>query len=416
MKAVELFAGAGGLALGVSRAGFDHVALVELERNACETIRENQRLGQSVALSWPLRQADVREFDYSNLGREVDLLTAGAPCQPFSFAGKGRAQRDKRDMFSEVVRAARELRPKAILIENVKGLMRSRFKDYFDYLRLAIATPEFGRNRDESWRDHFDCLLEHGEAHQGLRYEVHVHTLNAADYGVPQWRERVFIVAFRKDLGIEWSPPSPTHSLDALLWSQYKTREYWKRHRLDRERPGLMTRRFAERWKILRERERLEDNRLPWRTVRDAISNLPKLRQGQHSSDVANHYLNPGARAYARHSGSLMDEPAKTLKAGSHGVPGGENTLSLGRGRVRYFSVRECARLQTFPDDYVFTGAWTRAMRQVGNAVPVALAQVMAERIRDKISDLARRDDAPATPVAGKVVQLDHVRRARRAG
>ena len=78
-----------------------------------------------------------------------------------------------------------------------------------------------------------------------------------------------------------------------------------------------------------------------------------------------------------------MDEPAKTLKAGSHGVPGGENTLACGGGKVRYFSVRECARFQTFPNDYVFTGPWSRAMRQVGNAVPVRLARAMAEAIRD---------------------------------
>jgi DNA (cytosine-5)-methyltransferase 1 len=202
VKALELFAGAGGLALGVSQAGFDHLGLIELDHHACATIRENQRRGHAIARSWPLLQADVRGFDYSALGRDVDLLTAGVPCQPFSFAGKGRAQRDKRDMFSEVVRAARELRPKAILIENVKGLLRRRFSDYFEYLRLAIGSPEFSRNGDESWREHFKCLLEHGEQSEGLRYEVDVHTLNAADYGVPQWRERVFMVAFRSDLAV----------------------------------------------------------------------------------------------------------------------------------------------------------------------------------------------------------------------
>lgn len=399
MKALELFAGAGGLALGVSQAGFDHLGLVELDKNACETIRENQRRGHLIATSWPLLQADVRGFNYSVLGRDVELLTAGVPCQPFSFAGKGRAQRDKRDMFSEVVRAARELRPKAILIENVKGLLRSRFSDYFDYLRLAIGAPAFARNPEESWRKHFKCLLEHGEQSEGLRYEVNVHTLNAADYGVPQWRERVFMVAFRSDLSVKWSPPPATHSLDALIWAQDRTGEYWKRRGLMRKRPGTMTRRFANRLRVLRDVERLDDDRLPWRTVRDAISDLPKLRQGQESADVANHFLNPGARAYARHSGSLIDEPAKTLKAGSHGVPGGENTLALGGGRVRYFSVRECARLQTFPDDYVFEGAWIRAMRQVGNAVPVMLARVMAERIRDHLSASALIERSPADVV-----------------
>jgi DNA (cytosine-5)-methyltransferase 1 len=386
MRAVELFAGAGGLALGVSQAGFEHLALIELERHACDTIRLNQTRGQLLASAWPLHQRDVREFDYGEIRGEVDLLSAGVPCQPFSVAGKGRGHDDHRDLFSEVARAARELKPKAILIENVKGLLRPGFRDYFEYLCMALASPGFARAKTETWREHFDCLRKHGEEKRdGPRYEIHVHTVNCADYGVPQWRERVLIVAFRSDLGVQWSLPSATHSLDALLWSQCKTLEYWRKHGLDRKRPGAMTKRCESRLRTVRDLEELEETRLPWRTVRDAICDLPKLRQGQDSAEIDGHYLNPGARAYARHSGSLMDEPAKTLKAGSHGVPGGENTLALGGGEVRYFSVRECARIQTFPDDYVFTGPWSRAMRQVGNAVPVQLARHMAEAIRARL-------------------------------
>jgi len=384
VKAVELFAGAGGLALGVSEAGFEHLAVVELERHACETIRANQERGHSHASAWPLHEKDVRDFDYDTIHGDVDLLSAGVPCQPFSVAGKGRGHDDHRDLFSEVARAARALKPKAILIENVKGLLRPGFRDYFDYLRMALASPGFARGDDESWPEHFECLRKHGQdADQTIRYEVHVHTVNAADYGVPQWRERVLIVAFRSDLEAQWSPPPATHSLDALLWAQFRTREYWRRHGLNRKNPGTMTKRVEGRLRVVRDLEKPKDERLPWRTVRDAITGLPTLRQGQRSTDVDGHYLNPGARAYARHSGSLMDEPAKTLKAGSHGVPGGENTLALRGGKVRYFSVRECARFQTFPDEYVFTGPWSRAMRQVGNAVPVLLARRMAEAIRD---------------------------------
>jgi DNA (cytosine-5)-methyltransferase 1 len=116
----------------------------------------------------------------------------------------------------------------------------------------------------------------------------------------------------------------------------------------------------------------------PWLTVRDAISDLPRIAVGQRSSKVANHFLNPGARSYAGHTGSPYDEPSKALKAGDHGVPGGENTLRLEDQTVRYYSVRECARLQTFPDDWIFEGSWTESMRQLGNAVPVKLAEVMA--------------------------------------
>lgn len=385
LTAVEVFAGAGGLALGAAEAGFQHLAVVEIDKRACETIRENQRRGNQLTKNWPLHEVDIRNFDYSSLRSEVDLLSAGVPCQPFSLGGKGLAHRDRRDMFSEVVRAARELRPKAILIENVKGLLRTTFKDYFDYLLLAIASPTLARCGTQSWRDHFDYLLQRRPA-EDLTYDVCVHSVNAADYGVPQWRDRVLIVAFRSDLGVNWRLPEPTHGLDALVWAQWKTGRYWERHGLDCRRPGSMSRRIASRVTAVTGLDALQGSRLPWKTVRDAISDLPRLRSSQQLEVIQNHSLNPGARLYAGHSGSLMDEPAKTLKAGSHGVPGGENALALRGKRVRYFSVRECARLQTFPDDYVFAGPWTSAMRQVGNAVPVLLGRIMAQGIRDQLS------------------------------
>ena len=130
----------------------------------------------------------------------------------------------------------------------------------------------------------------------------------------------------------------------------------------------------------LRERPAL----LPWQTVRDAISNLPDPQtEVRASQKLINHLYQPGARTYKGHTGSPMDEPAKTLKAGVHGVPGGENMLCRPDGSVRYFTVRESARLQTFPDDYAFHGAWSEAMRQLGNAVPVALARIIGESIKN---------------------------------
>lgn len=410
MNAVEIFGGAGGLALGVSLAGFDHLALIDSDKWACETIRENQRRGHALAKKWPLHEIDVRKFDYSTITKDTALLSAGLPCQPFSFAGKGKAHKDKRDMFSEVVRAARELRPKAILIENVRGLVRSAFKDYLDYLLLAIASPGLARDPHETWNSHFDSLRRDNKTND-LKYDVHVHTVNAADYGVPQWRDRVLIVAFRSDLGIKWSLPLGTHSVDALLWAQIQSGEYWKSHCLDRIRPGKMSQRIASRAKSIREAERKADALIPWRTVRDAISDLPKLRQGQKEDKILNHFINRGARSYTGHDGSLIDEPSKTLKAGSHGVPGGENSLHLGSGRIRYFSVRECARLQTFPDDYFIAGPWTRAMRQIGNAVPVLLAKTVAERIKQHLE--ARQTQA--TPRT-KVVPFQPRQQVRQAG
>ena len=385
MNAVELFGGAGGLALGVTRAGFHHLALIEVARGACDTIRENQRRQHPVARAWPLHQIDVRNVGYSSITENVDLLTAGLPCQPFSVAGKSQGHEDKRDMFSEVIRAARKLRPKAILIENVKGLVRTAFRDYFDYLLLALASPGLTRDADQAWNEHFTSLRRNHMA-DDLRYDVTVHTVNAADYGVPQWRDRVLIVAFRSDLAIDWALPTPTHSLDTLLWEQVKSDEYWHRHGLPRKRLGRSSHRIARRRTAIQRADQKPDTLAAWRTVRDALHGLPHLRQGQRDKVVLNHFINRGARSYQGHAGSLIDEPAKTLKAGSHGVPGGENSLYIGRGRVRYFSVRECARLQTFPDDYFIAGSWTCAMRQVGNAVPVQLAEVVSASIKRHLS------------------------------
>ena len=123
-----------------------------------------------------------------------------------------------------------------------------------------------------------------------------------------------------------------------------------------------------------------KDRPKPWKTVRDAIFDLPDLRSNAAIS-IPNHEFRPGARSYTGHTGSILDEPSKTIKAGAHGVPGGENTVVLDDGSVRYYTVRESARIQTFPDDYLFFGSWTESMRQIGNAVPVKLAHMIGESV-----------------------------------
>ena len=122
----------------------------------------------------------------------------------------------------------------------------------------------------------------------------------------------------------------------------------------------------------------------PWRTVRDALHGLPdpEKRMG---SPFHNHRFQPGAKSYPGHTGSPLDLPAKTLKAGDHGVPGGENMLVKENGEVRYFTVRESARIQTFPDGFVFHGTWTESMRQLGNAVPVGLAHIVGSSVAEKL-------------------------------
>jgi len=120
---------------------------------------------------------------------------------------------------------------------------------------------------------------------------------------------------------------------------------------------------------------------MPWATVRDAICDLPDPEHQKSASKFLNHKFQAGARSYAGHTGSGLEEPAKTLKAGDHGVPGGENMLLRADGTVRYFTVRESARLQTFPDDFRFHGSWSETMRQLGNAVPVKLAHLVASNV-----------------------------------
>ncbi len=378
MRSVELFVGAGGLAMGVSRAGFSPEAVVEWNHDACDTIRENQRLGVKPVKHWPLHEMDVRNFDYSGIKKPVDLLAGGPPCQPFSLGGKHRGHRDERDMFPQVVRAVRELQPRAILIENVKGLTRSAFARYFEYIRLQITYPDVVKKKNEEWLDHLGRLERYHTKgrRDGLYYRVVTRVLNAADYGVPQRRERVFFVGFRSDLGLEWSFPRPTHSMDALLWDQWVSGVYWDVHRVAKRQRPVLSPRVRLRVERLRALGDAPEEK-PWRTVREAISGLPSLGGGK----IRNHTLVPGARSYPGHTGSPLDEPSKTIKAGDHGVPGGENMLANTDGSVRYFSVRESARLQSFPDDYVFHGSWTESMRQLGNAVPVELGHAVARGI-----------------------------------
>ncbi len=393
MRSLELFSGVGGLALGISRAGFEHEAVVEWDREACNTIRENQRRCVIPVVHWPLYHMDVRQFDYRSIKSGIDLLAGGPPCQPFSLGGKHRGQNDERNMFPETIRAVRELKPRAVLIENVKGLLRESFAKYFGYILLQLQYPDIVQAGGESWEDHLSRLEEYhtwGRG-SGLAYKVVFQLLNAANYGVPQRRERVIIVAIRSDLGVEWSFPSATHSHEALMWDQWVTGDYWDRHKVastDRPAPPGRARPSIERMRC----SIIPPVDSPWTTVRDAISDLPSPGTAACLTGVPNHRLNPGARAYAGHTGSPLDEPAKTLKAGDHGVPGGENMLACSSGELRYFTVRESARLQTFPDDYVFCASWTESMRQLGNAVPVTLGHVIASRVKQSLESLDQAD------------------------
>ena len=391
MRSIELFAGAGGLALGSSNAGFRHDAIVEWDADACETIRENRRRKTPHVSRWPdVIQADIKTVDFKQFKPDVDLLSGGVPCQPWSQGGQHKGFNDERNMFPDMVRAIRTLTPKAVLVENVKGLQRKVFTNYYEYIKLQIQYPEISPRKGESWMEHRTRLERHHTASKdkALTYKVVAQLLNAADFGVPQRRERVFIVAFRSDLGIEWNFPKATHSLDALLYDQYVTGDYWERREIPkkfRPRPSPATLARVNRLSMFGVPE------LPWETVRDAIGDLPdpELMPAE-SERYLNHRHNPGARSYPGHTGSPMDLPSKTLKAGVHGVPGGENTLANRDGSIRYFTVRESARIQTFPDDFVFQASWTESMRQIGNAVPVRLAELISKDVARNLRRAAR--------------------------
>ena len=134
MRSLELFSGCGGLAKGLELAGFEHRAFVEVNKWACQSLRANFNPKL-------VHEADVRDFDFGAVG-PVDLIAGGPPCQPFSLGGLSRAHKDSRDMFPQAIRAIHELKPRGFVFENVKGLLRKSFSDYFEYIILRLTFPE----------------------------------------------------------------------------------------------------------------------------------------------------------------------------------------------------------------------------------------------------------------------------------
>jgi DNA (cytosine-5)-methyltransferase 1 len=326
---LEIFSGGGGLALGSRQAGFRHVSLVEINKHARATLQAN---GVE-----PLHaKGDIKEIDFSGFEGKVDLVAGGPPCQPFSLGGAHRGDLDDRNMFPEAIRVLREVRPKAFLFENVRGLARPSFSKYLEYIKLQLMSPGLRRG-NQSWEDHASQLKKLLDANIP-RYSVEHRVICCADYGAPQTRYRVIFLGSLSGLDIPF--PEPTHDKDS------------------------------------------------WVTVRDVLDDLhaelgqPAQIPSRVSKEHSQHVFVPGARVYGGHTGSPLDLPAKAIKAGVHGVPGGENMLRNDDGSVRYFTVREAAALQGFPNDYMFEGPWGEAMRQIGNAVPVMVAKKFCRAIR----------------------------------
>lgn len=376
MRSVELFSGCGGLAMGLSLAGFQHDLMVEWNGDAVATVLHNKSMGVQHVREWPISKADVRGIDWTRFLGRLSLVAGGPPCQPFSIGGKHKGFNDGRDMWPSAIRAVREAKPEAFIFENVRGLARESFAGYLSWIVASLQRASISRKEGEAHLDHLGRLQR---AKTKKDYEVIVVKVNAADFGAPQKRHRVIVAGVRADLGVGIIPPKPTHSRERLLWDQWVDGAYWRRHGMTQPNDARIDR--SDRALVVRLRKSgTRPDGLPWVTVRAALVGLGE------PSGRGNHILQAGARAYAGHTGSPLDMPAKALKAGDHGVPGGENMMVRDDGAVRYFTIREAARLQGFPDDYLFPGSWSESMRQLGNAVPVNLGEAigrwMSETLR----------------------------------
>jgi DNA (cytosine-5)-methyltransferase 1 len=378
---VELFTGCGGLALAMHETGFRHLLTVEWNEQACSTLLKNAAAPYSpdgpdpASLDdpWPLVSAGVRAVDFSRWTGAVDMVAGGVACQLRSLGNAMKGYTDPHNLWPELFRCVRETRPLAAVAVGSRELLRASFKPYYDYILREFAEPFEPQVDGADWRDH-DRRIQKAMSRPGSdlteRYDVHYQLVNAADYGVPQACWRVFVVAFRKDLGLgNWVFPEHTHSESALRQYQ-ESGEYWARHRI---RSPMKVRHTITDPDPFRFR--------PWVTLRDAISGLPEPVVGSETAGWLHHYGWPGAREYAGHRPNELDRPAKTVRAGVHGVPGGEGVVRLDDGSLRHLTVREVARIMTFPDHWWLAGPRGEQMRQLANAVPVALGRAITDSI-----------------------------------
>ncbi|MGW2665647.1 DNA cytosine methyltransferase [Nocardia tengchongensis] len=419
---VELFAGGGGLAMAVHNARFRPLLFNEFNERACQTLETCTTLASAgvqriddhrpkkpePGSPVPLYAGDVQELDLRGLAGEVDVLAGGPPCQPFSAGGIARGDEDKRNMFPAMFEAIRHMQPKVVICENVRGLLRPSFRPYFDYIQNELRLPFLLREPDDlPWTEHnanLEAALRKlpADTKNQEHYKVVKVPVNAAEYGVPQVRNRVILVAFRADLNVDVDAfekyvKEPPFSEDALYRSMLNG-EYWKRH--DTVPNSVRQRVIDNLPKVIK-----EDDKKPFRTLRDAIAGygtdeklpaLPPIEKSdlKHLVDkpdfgalynITGHIGWPGARIYKGHTPNELDRPAKTVKAGVHGVPGGESVMLLDSGAHRYMTVRETARVMTFPDEWLGSGPRGEQMRQLGNAVPVVLGEFFANAVADAL-------------------------------
>ncbi|MDO4697151.1 MAG: DNA (cytosine-5-)-methyltransferase [Pasteurellaceae bacterium] len=326
-SSIELFAGAGGLALGLEKAGFNAILLNEWDKYACNTLRTNRP-------NWNVVEGDVCEIDFTRYKGKIDLLSGGFPCQAFSYAGKGEGFNDIRGtMFFQFARAIKETQPKVILGENVKGLVNH------DKGR-TLATIK------QTLKDLGYFLIE-------------PKVLNAVNYRVPQKRERIFIVGIRQDLvnRTQFHWPTPHHR-EMLMADALKKGELY-----DCDVPTSEGQIYPEHKKAVLD---LVPPGGCWRHLPDDIA-----RQYMKGS----YFLGGGKTGMARRL--AWSEPSLTLTCS----PAQNQTERCHPDETRPLTVREYARIQTFPDDWKFAGSMSNQYKQIGNAVPVNLAYAVGTRL-----------------------------------
>lgn len=330
-KVLELFAGAGGLAVGMEKAGLKCVALNEIDKHACATLRNNRP-------KWNVLEGDIKNFIFSEYYNQVDVVTGGFPCQAFSYAGKRLGFEDARGtLFYEFARVIKEVNPPICIGENVKGLLNH---DNGKTLQGMISIlDEIGYN------------------------VVPVQVLKAINYKVPQKRERLILVGIRKDIDLKYEYPKP-HKKIYNLSDALKKGELFESN--VHKSSGA---------KYPESKKSVLDLVPPKGYWRDLPIDIQKDFMG------ASFYLGGGKTGMARRIG--WDEPCLTLTCS----PAQKQTERCHPDETRPFTVREYARIQTFPDDWQFSGPMAQQYKQIGNAVPVNLGREVGYSIIKFLND-----------------------------
>ncbi|MDA3880092.1 MAG: DNA (cytosine-5-)-methyltransferase [Prolixibacteraceae bacterium] len=316
---LELFAGAGGLAVGLEKAGLKCIALNEIDKWACETLRKNRP-------EWNVLEGDIKDYNFTNLLNKVDVVTGGFPCQAFSYAGKKLGLNDARGtLFYEFARVIQEVKPPICIGENVRGLLSHEKGNTLQ--GMISILDEIGYN------------------------VMPVQVLKAINYKVPQKRERLILVGVQKDINIDFKYPTPHKKIYNLQDALKKGELY------DCDVPQSEGAKYPEYKKQVLE---MIPPRGYWR-------DLPLSVQKKYMG--GSFYLGGGKTGMARRIG--WDEPSLTLTCS----PAQKQTERCHPDETRPFTIREYARIQTFPDSWEFIGPIAQQYKQIGNAVPVNLGQ-----------------------------------------